>query len=103
METERDLVVASVSALVVFEIWKAYENNAPTISDLRSAEPGDCTMKQRIMDTDFTVGSIALAVGVVFAMKAKDPSILMITVALLAALSFWRYEILEGEARSWEK
>jgi len=103
METERDLVVASVSALVLFEIWKAYENNAPTIADLRAAQPGDNAMKQRLLDTDFTVGSIALAVGVVFATKAKDSSLLVIIAALLMALSFWRYEILEGESASWEK
>jgi hypothetical protein len=103
METERDLVVASVSALVVFEIWKAYENNAPSIEDLRAATPGDSVMKQRILDTDFTIGSIALAIGLLFTIKAKDSSIIIITAALLMALSWWRYEILEGESASWNK
>jgi len=103
METERDLVVASVSALVLFEIWKAYENNAPSIADLRASDKSDLAMRQRLIDSDFTVGSIAIAVGVVFAIKAKDSSLLVIIAALLAALSFWRYEILEGEKLSWEK
>jgi len=103
METERDLVIASVSALVIFEVWKAYEVNAPSISDLRAASPGDLAMKQRLIDSDFTIGSVALAIGAIFTVKAKDPSIIVIIAALLAALSWWRYEILEGEARSWEK
>ena len=98
METERDLVVASVAALVLFEIWKAYENNAPTISELRASLPGDTSMKQRLIDTDFSIGSIAIAVGILFSIKAKDPSIIYIILALLVSLSWWRYEILEGEA-----
>jgi len=99
METERDLIVASVSALVIFEVWKAYENNAPTLSDLRAATGDDLAIKQRLMDADFTVGSIALAIGVLFTIKAKDPSIIFITIGLLAALSWWRHEILEAESR----
>lgn len=97
MDTERDLVVASVSTIIIFEIWKAYENNAPTIAELRSTAPGDLAMRQRLLDTDFTVGSIALAVGLIFSMKAKDSSILIITAGILISLSWWRYEILEGE------
>ena len=103
MEIERDLLIATVSSFIIFEIWKAYENNAPTLSDLRSAAPGDLAMKQRLIDSDFSIGSIALAIGVLFTVKAKDPSIIFLTIALLAALSWWRYEILEGESSSWEK
>lgn len=101
METERDLLIASISALIITEMWKAYENNAPTLADLRAAEPNDIAMKQRLIDTDFTVGSIALAIGVVFAVKAKDHSLIVIIAALLAALSWWRHEILEGESQKW--
>lgn len=98
METERDLVVASVAALVIFEIWKLYEKNAPSISELRAATPGDIHLKQRLIDTDFTIGSMAIAVGILFSVKAKDPIIVYVILALLTALSWWRYEILEGEA-----
>ena len=103
MENERDLLIASVSAIIITEMWKAYENNAPSIADLRAAQPGDVAMKQRLIDSDFTVGSIALAIGVIFAIKANDHSLIMIIAALLAALSWWRHEILEGESKSWEK
>ncbi len=98
METDRGLLVASVSALVITEIWKAYENNAPTIAELRSAEPDSMVMKQRIIDSDYSIGSIALAIGVIFAIKANDHSLIVIIAALLAALSWWRYEILKGES-----
>lgn len=103
METDRDLLIASVSALIITEIWKAYENNAPSIADVRAADPDDLAMKQRLIDADFTIGSIGLAIGVIFAVKANDHTLIVIIAALLAALSWWRYEILEGEARSWSK
>lgn len=102
METERDLLIATVSSFVVFNVWQVYENNAPTIADLRAAAPGDVVMRQRMIDSDMSIGSIALAIGLVFAYKAHDPTIIFIILALLGALSWWRHEILEGENNAWK-
>ena len=102
METERDLLIATVSSFVIFNVWQIYENNVPSIADLRAAAPGDTQMKQRMIDADMSIGSVALAIGLVFAYKAHDPSIVLIIIALLGALSWWRHEILEGDNHAWK-
>lgn len=99
MENDRDLAVASVAALVLFKVWETYENNAPSLSDLRAAAPGDTGMRQRLSDSDFTIGAIAISAALLFSHKAKDPSIIFIVIALLIALSWFRYDILNSESR----
>ena len=91
-----DVVISSVGALVLFELWKAYENNAPTLSELRDAPANDLAMRQKMLDADLGIGVIAIGVGIIFSLKTNDPLILLSIIVVLGGLSWWRHEVLEA-------
>lgn len=96
--TNQELLVAWIGSVVLFETWKAYENNAPSISMLREAPKNDIEMKQKMLDADLTIGTVAIAVGLFFTIKTEDASMLISIIIVIGALSWWRHEILETDS-----
>jgi hypothetical protein len=94
--TGSQIAVAVVTPIAVFEIWKNYERNAPTLAELRNANPKDFDLRQKLKDANMTIGTGAIIVGGVFAYQTKDPSMLIIILTILFVLSFWRYAILNA-------
>ena len=93
-----ELVVASVTALVVFEMWKAYENNAPTLTELRHGDADDLSLRQRLQDANLSTFTIGFALGAIFSYKTNDPLPLALIIFVLGSLSWWRREILEAQS-----
>lgn len=99
MKTWETQAAAAVVGLAVFEFWKAWRDNAPSLSEVRSAEPGDVSTRQRLLDADITVGSLALIIGVTFAVLTKDVTVLIILLVIFGALSFFHHWTLDAESR----
>ena len=89
----------AVVGLAAFELWKAWGNNAPALSTVRSAPPGDITVRQQLMDADITVGSLAVIIGVAMAILTKDMTALIILMVVFGALSFFHHWVMDAEER----
>lgn len=97
-----DVTPSLATALVgvaAFNIWKAYESNAPTLSECRNAAPGDITIRQRLLDADLTVGTLAVIIGVSYAIMTKDFNVMILMLVIFGTLSLWRRSIIAAEPR----
>lgn len=92
-------IAASVIGLAAFQLWQAYENNAPTLADARLAPPGDISIRQRMLDADLTVGSLAVIIGGAYWIMTKDFTVLILMLAIFGTLSAWRRAIIAAEVR----
>jgi hypothetical protein len=81
-----------------FQIWNAWNTNAPSIQECRKAEPGDASISQRMMDAEITVGSLALVIGVIFAVLTKDITAMIIMLGIFAALAWLHHWILDSKS-----
>ena len=98
---EKKIFVASAAAIVVFELIKTYERQAPSLAICRAASPDVYSIdhqdvKTQLNDADLTMGAVALIVGGTFAYQSKDWSILLLTLGGIAVLSFARHHILSS-------
>ena len=95
---DKDLVIASILALVVFELWKIYEDNAPTLATCRAAETTEekSDVRRQIIDSDIVIGGGVLVVAGVFAYHAKETKIIIIPSIVLVGLSLYRRVIVDS-------
>jgi len=95
---EKDLLPASVLALVIFEAWRIYENNAPSLATCRAAsdptEKSDVTTQ--LNDADLAVGGMILLTSGVFAYYTKKPVVLVMSGILLVGLSGFRRYVIDS-------
>jgi hypothetical protein len=96
-------VAAAVVGAAGWQLWSAWNTNAPSLADCRAAAPSDTeahlSVKQRLMDADLTVGSLALIIGVSFALLSRDATVLLIMIFIFGTLSLWHHSVLEADAR----
>ena len=92
-------IAASVIGLAAFPLWQVYEASAPTLAEVRLAPPGDISMRQRMLDADITVGSLAVIVGAAFAVLTKDFTAMILMLVILGTLSFWRRATANADSR----
>ncbi len=90
---------ATVVGLASFQLYQAWNQNAPSLAECRSAEPGDITVKQKLVDADLTVGSVAIIVGVALAILTRDPTALILLMVIFGTLSLWSNQVLAAESR----
>jgi len=99
MQKYEPQAAAAVVGLAAFELWKVWGNTAPTLADVRGVAPGDDTIRQRLMDADITVGSLAIIIGVTLAILMKDATALIIMMIIFGTLSFFHHWVLAAEPR----
>jgi hypothetical protein len=99
MQKYEPQAAAAVVGLAAFELWKVWGNTAPSLADVRGVEPWDNTVRQRLMDADITVGSLAIIIGVTLAILMKDATALIIMMIIFGSLSFFHHWVLNAEAR----
>jgi hypothetical protein len=87
---------ASVIGLAGFQLFTAWSNTAPSLSDLRAATPGDDSMRQKLYDADFMVGGLALALGVAFSVLSHDMTALVVMMVIFGMVSLWHHSVLNG-------
>lgn len=96
-------VAAAVVGAAGWQLWQAWNQNAPSLADCRAAAPQDTeahlSVKQRLLDADLTVGSLALIIGTTFAVLSKDMTVLLIMVIIFGTLSLWHHSVLEADSR----
>lgn len=93
-------VATAVIGLAAFELWKAYENTAPSLTECREADRGNIdtyfNVKQRLLDADLSVGTIALVIGVTYAVLTRNMTVLVLMTVMLGVLSLWRHQVLNA-------
>lgn len=92
-------VAAAVIGMAGFQLIQVWNANAPTLADMRNAQPDDVSMRQQLMDADFLVGGLALILGVSFAVAAKDYTALLVMLGIFGSLSLWYHMVLGAESR----
>lgn len=89
---------AAIVGLAAFELWKAWNENAPSLAEVRAARPDDIPTRQRLMDAEITVGGLAVIIGLSYAALTKDLTVLVILLVVLAALTFFHYWTLDADS-----
>jgi hypothetical protein len=92
----------AVVGLAGFQLWDAWNKNAPTLSECRGVDPSGpehVAIKQRWLDANLTVGSLALIIGTVFWVLAGDFRVLLIMVLIFATLSLWHHSVIDADSR----
>jgi len=90
---------AAVVGLAGFQLWQAWNNNAPSLSECRGAHPNDLAVRQRLLDADLTVGTMAVIIGVGMTVLTKDGTALVLMLAVFGMLSLWAHQIMDADAR----
>lgn len=99
MKTWEPEIAAAVVGLTTYELWQAWHNNAPTLAQVREASPNDIAIRQRLLDADITVGSLAILIGVTYGILTKDVTALIVLLCVFGALSFFHHWTLDAAAR----
>lgn len=89
----------AVVGLAVFQLWTAWTNNAPSLAEAREAEPGDASVRQKLIDADLLVGGLAVMVGAVLAVMTRDMTALLLMLVVFGCLSMWHHAVLAAESR----
>lgn len=84
---------ALVVGLAVFQLWTAYTTRAPSFSELSHATPGDDTHEQ-LMDTDLTVGSLAIVAALSLGLLTRDIRLVGLMLFPFIVISLWHHAIL---------
>jgi len=93
--------VDSAAALVgvtTFQLWSAWNQTAPSLSELRGSVPGD-SVHQRLLDATYQVGGLTAMIGIAFGLVSGDWSAMLIMGAIFTALVFWSYQVLDAPQR----
>jgi len=98
MKTFDTQAAAAIVGLASYQLWQAWRDNAPTLHDVRSAQPGDISTKQRLLDAEITVGSLAVIIGLSFTVLTKDATVLVLLLGVFGALAFFHHWVLEAPA-----
>lgn len=94
MTTWAPEAATAVIGLAAFQLWEAWQQNAPSIADCREAEPGSVVIRQKLLDAEMTVGGLAVTIGLIFTVLTKNASALIIMLFIFAALVFMHHWIL---------
>jgi len=87
----------AVVAVAAFELWKVWGNTAPTLAEVRTSDRNDDSIRQRLMDTDITVGSLAIIIGVTLAVLMRDATALILMLVIFGSLSFFHHWVLASD------
>lgn len=91
-------VAVSVVSLAAFQLWQSWRDVAPSFAELRQNPHHDYDLKQRLLDADLSVGSMALLIGVALAVLTKDYTALVLMLVIFGSLSLWSHQILAAPA-----
>ncbi len=86
-------IAASVVAVAVYEIWKAYTSRAPGMTALSAGVPGGET-HQALQDADYAVGGLAVIAGLAMFFFTRDVKILVLVLVTFASVALWHHAVL---------
>lgn len=90
--------VVSIATVAIFQLW---QNTAPPLAELRltthdRTDPTNYAMRQRLLDADFTVGSLAGIVGLGMLAYSREWKILLLMGVSFTVLSGWYHSVLNS-------
>lgn len=94
----------AVVGLAGFQLWDAWNKNAPSLADCRAASADRTTgehvaVRQQWLDANLTVGSLAVIIGGVFWALTGEYTVLLIMVLIFGTLSLWHHSVLDADPR----
>lgn len=87
----------AIAGFAGFQLLQAWNNNAPALSELREAEPGDSVTRQKLLDADALVGGTAVILGTTVAILTKDTTPLVVMAVMFSAIAYWHHRVLKSE------
>lgn len=99
MKTWEPDTAAAIVGLACFELWRVWNDNAPTLAECRKAAPGDTAIAQRMLDAKITVGSLAIIIGLAFLVLTRDTTVLLLLLAIFTALAWFHSSTLNSDPR----
>ena len=99
MKKWEDSAAIAVVGVAAFELWKVWNSSAPTLAEVREADFTNINVRQRLMDSDITVGSLAVVIGVSLAVMTRDATALVLMLIIFGSLSFFHHWVLDAEPR----
>lgn len=102
MITDQNGAAAAIVGLCTFQLWTAWNEATPSLSELRGAtadrtNPDNTAMRQKLHDAVLTVGSLALVVGIAMGVFTKKADTFILLAFTLTILATWYYSILASE------
>lgn len=99
MKSYEPATASAVVGLCAFQLWQAWNANAPSLADAREAAPDDVTIRQKLMDADLLVGGLAFIIGTVVSVMTRDITALLIIMIVFGSVSGWHHAVLAAESR----
>lgn len=96
MITEGNAAAAAIVGLCTYQLWNAWNDSTPTLTELRAATQYG-PERQKLHDAVLTVGSLALVVGVAMGVFTKRVDTLILLASTLSVLAIWYYSILASD------
>ena len=88
---------ATLIGVAGFQLLQAWNNNAPTLAEIRSAHPADDSVRQQLYDADFMVGGIAVVLGVAFALLTHDLTAMLVMLTIFGGVSLWHHSVFNAQ------
>jgi Flp pilus assembly protein TadB len=90
---------AAVVGIASYNLWNAWQSTAPSLADLRKADPSDIGVRQKLLDANLTVGTLAFVIAVTLAILTKDITVCLIMAVFFITLTMWHNAVLNAEPR----
>lgn len=88
----------TVAGIAGFQLLQAWNNNAPSLAEVRQAPAGDKDVKQQLFDADILVGGTAVILGTTVAIMTKDKTALVVMLVMFGTTSLLHHALLNREA-----
>lgn len=88
---------AAIIGLAGFQLLSAWNNNAPTLQEVRQAPPGDNVIGTQLKDADIMVGGLAVILGTTYLVLTKDTTAMFVMVGIWGSMSLWYHAVLKAE------
>lgn len=92
---ELALTIAGIAGFQLLQAWNA---NAPSLSEVRSAVPGDPAIARQLKDADILIGGTAVVIGTSVAIMSGDKSVLVLMLVMFGTTSLLHHAVLNQEA-----
>lgn len=87
-------VMVAVLGLTVVGLVQVYVEVAPSLVDVRAADPGSVAMRQHLMDADYLVGGLALLLAAVSSVYLRDPLPAALVGIAVGGTAWWHHDVL---------
>lgn len=94
-----DSTAAAVVGFATFELWRSWNQTAPSLSEMRAAEPDSIELRQRLLDAGLSVGTLVLFIGLAMLFLTGNPLVLVLLTGMFAILAIWHNAVLTADAR----